>query len=118
MAFSQGFTAEVPISLSITSFIDKHSFLKRAHNSVSGRRKRTGVPGMRVSKCEDAEFERAIRTTRMPAGRSCLSERLSLACSSRLRLGEIASQPHHAKDHVLPVERLAGRDIERLNSSH
>src|ERR1035438_606319 len=77
MAFSQGFTAEVPISLSITSFIDKHSFLKRAHNSVSGRRKRTGVPGMRVSKCEDAEFERAICTTRMPAGRSCLSERHS-----------------------------------------
>jgi hypothetical protein len=68
---------------------------------------------MRVSKCEDAEFEGAICTTRMPAGRSCLSERLSLACS-RLRLGEIASQPQPAKDDVLPVERLAGRDIERL----
>lgn len=43
-----------------------------------------------------------------------LSERLPLACSSRLRLGEIASQPHRTKDEGLPIERLAGRNIERL----
>jgi len=37
-----------------------------------------------------------------------------LSVQLSLRLGEIASQPHQAKDEGLPIERLAGRNTERL----
>jgi hypothetical protein len=89
------------------------------HRINTAHLRRLAVACMRQGEASHSSPD-SCRRTRNAAGNQPnhphlkLRERLHLACSSRLRLGEIASQPRQAKDEGLPIERLAGRNIERL----